>query len=278
MKLSILIPAYNYTEGIERILNRAKELKYVNKKKYEIIIHDNSENFRIYNIYKKYADYLNIHYKKNLKFIGAANNWNSLLKVAKGQFIYMIHHDEFPQKKNFFSKLILTVENYKNYDIFFFNCLLVNNNIILRQNFFFLLKKLIITYFPAYILRRNVVGSISNIVFKNKNILFDKRLVWLVDVDFYYRLIKKSKKNFLFLNQENILSFYKYRNSITNKLTNEKLKKEREHKILSNNKSYQFLKIYEIFLVSIIEKFIWFFIIFNLRFFYFLKKILYIKN
>ena len=278
MKLSILIPAYNYTEGIERILNRVKELKYVNKKKYEIIIHDNSENFMIYNIYKKYADYLNIHYKKNLKFIGAANNWNSLLKVAKGQFIYMIHHDEFPEKKNFFSKLILTLENYKNYDIIFFNCLLVNNNIIVRPNFFSSLKKLIINYFPAYILRRNIVGSISNIVFKNKNILFNERLVWLVDVDFYYRLIKKSKNNFLFLNKENIFSFYKYRNSISNKLTTKKLKKEREQKILSNNKNYHFLKIYEIFLVSIIERFIWLIIIFNLRFFYFLKKIFYIKN
>lgn len=270
MELSILIPAYNYTLGIERILSRAKELKNFNKKKYEIIIYDNSENSRIRNIYKKYS-YLNIYYKKNSKFGGAVNNWNSLLKAAKGKFILMIHHDELPEKKNFFKKLIAKVETYKNYDIFFFNCLLVNNNnIIVRPNFFFSLKKLIITYFPAYILRRNVVGSISNIVFKNKKILFDKRLVWFVDVDFYYRLIKNSK-NFLF-NKENILSFYKYHYSISNKLTNKKLKKKREYKILSNSEKYKFLKIYKFFFISIVESFLWFFLIFNLRLFYYLKN------
>jgi glycosyltransferase involved in cell wall biosynthesis len=272
MELSILIPAYNYTAGIERILNRAKELKNINKGKYEIIIYDNSENFRIYNIYKKYSYYLNIYYKKNSKFGGAVNNWNSLLKAAKGKFILMLHHDEIPEKKDFFKKLIAKVETYKNYDIFFFNCLLVNNNnIIIRPNFFSSLKKFIITYFPAYILRRNVVGSISNIVFKNKKILFDKRLVWFVDVDFYYRLIKKSKK-FFFFNKDNMLSFYKYHYSISNKLTNKKLKKEKEYEILSFSVNYKFLKIYKIFFISIVESFIWLLLIFNLRVFYYLKN------
>jgi len=271
MELSILIPAYNYSQGIERILDRAKELKNINKRKYEIIIYDNSVNSRIRNIYKKYSHYLNIYYKKNPKFGGAVNNWNSLLKAAKGKFILMIHHDEVPEKKNFFKKLITKIETYKNFDIFFFNCLLVNNNNIIRPNFFFFLKKLIITYFPAYILRRNVVGSISNIVFKNKKILFDKRLVWFVDAEFYYRLIKKSK-NFLFFSKENIFSFYKYNSSISTKLTNKKFKKNSEYQILSINENYKFLKIYKSLFISIFETFLWLFLISHLRLFYYLKK------
>jgi glycosyltransferase involved in cell wall biosynthesis len=195
MKLSVLIPAYNYPEGIKSILLKAQNLKYENINHYEIIIFDNSFDDQIYNLYKIFKKNLNIFYKKIPRTVGVINNWNLLLKQASGNYIYMIHHDDVPEQSFFFRDLIKKINKYKNYDIFIYSCKLKSKyNFLNRPNFIFFLKKIIVRYFPGYLLRRNVIGSISNIVFKNKHILFNKKLLWLVDVDFYYRLIKKSKK------------------------------------------------------------------------------------
>jgi hypothetical protein len=48
-----------------------------------------------------------------------------------------------------------------------------------------------------YILRRNFIGPVSSLVIKNNNLpKFDTKLRWLVDVDFYYKLINKKKIKF----------------------------------------------------------------------------------
>lgn len=277
MKLSILMPAYNYPEGIKSILLKTQILKHENRSSYEIIIFDNSFNDRVYNLYKIYKTSLNIYYKKIPRSVGAVNNWNFLLKQCSGNFIYMIHHDDLPEHNNFFRDLIKRVQKYKNYDIFIYNCRLKSKHFILnRPNFSFYFKKIIINYFPKYLLRRNVIGSISNIVFRNKNIFFNKKLQWLVDVDFYYRLIKNSNK-IIFFKKDNIISSYQYAKSISRSLIKKKNKYLKETNFLKKYDSYKFLNFYQNFFIDTLESLIWYSIAIPFRLFYIIANLINIK-
>lgn len=277
MKLSILLPAYNYPDGIKSILLKIQVLKYENKSSYEVIIFDNSSNDHVYNLYKIYKTRLNIYYKKIPRSIGAVNNWNLLLKQCSGNFIYMIHHDDLPEQNFFFRDLIRRVQQFKNYDIFIYNCKLKSKNFILnRPNFNFYFKKIIVNYFPQYLLRRNVVGSISNIVFRNKNISFNKKLLWLVDVDFYYRLIKTSNK-IIFFKECNIISSYQYSKSISSSLLKKNNKCFNEINFLKKYESYKFLNFYQNFLIRTFESLIWYSIVIPFRVFYIVVNLIKFK-
>ena len=64
------------------------------------------------------------------------------------------------------------------------------------------------------------MGSVSSLIFKNKNIpYFDTKLQWLLDVDFYYRIMLKKK--IIFTNQLNINSEANHKYSITYSIRNE---------------------------------------------------------
>ena len=58
----------------------------------------------------------NIIYCKNNPALGAVKNWNKLIKIAKGDYLMLLHHDECPVELNFFDELskILKLKNLYN--------------------------------------------------------------------------------------------------------------------------------------------------------------------
>ena len=79
---SILIPAYEYEEGIERILKHfsSKFNEGVN-----ILISDDSKSNKIKNIVLESAAYKTgkVKYNQNKPSLGAVKNWNSLIANSK---------------------------------------------------------------------------------------------------------------------------------------------------------------------------------------------------
>jgi glycosyltransferase involved in cell wall biosynthesis len=191
--LSILIPSYSYSEGIDRILSK---LSNVSDFRFEIIISDDSPDDEVQSVVEKHNNTLhNIIYIKNMPSLGAVNNWNSLIAKAKGEYILVLHHDEFPLDYDFIGSLVKYIEINEYPDVVLLQCFLMEEGFgrkyLHAPNF---LKTGIIKFFPSFLIIRNVIGPVSAFVFKaGLAEPFDKNLVWLVDVDFYYRILKKAK-------------------------------------------------------------------------------------
>lgn len=190
--LSILVPAYCYPEGVEKILAR---LPSCDNNRVECIISDDSCDNSVQAIFEKYRhDLSNIEYIKNSPSLGAVKNWNSLIAKASGEYLLLMHHDEFPLEETFVNDLLEFLDHNRNADVVLLKCYLVDN-----KNFSFLhsysfFKLLVLKYFLPFILTKNIIGPTSAMVFK-KCVAesFDENLTWFVDADFYYRVIKKSK-------------------------------------------------------------------------------------
>lgn len=193
--LSILLPAYGYGEGIRRILKRLESIPVADC---EIIVFDNSPDTGIEKIVMDWlmATGIPVTYKRNRPTSAAASNWNNLLDAASGEFCLLLHHDEFPLGESFVEDLLHILRQSADTDALLLDCILVNpKNFRNRRHIPTWLRALVVTHFPGYLLRRNIIGPASALVVRRRLYpRFDEKLQWLVDVDVYVRLLKATRR------------------------------------------------------------------------------------
>ena len=131
----------------------------------------------------------------------------------------------------FFHKLFKIIKNNKNIDIISIDTKIIYSDNRKKYHIHYLLRYFLNLISKKYILKRNYLGPASALIIKNTNIpLFDNKLQWLIDVDFYYRI--SLDKKIIFTNKLIINSEANHKFSITYSIKN-KIKK-----INSIEKSY----------------------------------------
>lgn len=226
--LSVLIPLYNNRRGIEKILNGLNTIDPIYSELIEIIISEDSEKSvlfkkEIINLKRKFKYF---QYIDNKPKLGFARNWNKLISKSNGDYFWLLHHDEYwlpsidlinniiknlTYKKDLYILPVkkINVKNIKNYKI------------ILSQEH--LPNKYIIKAFinnPINFINTNIIGPPSSLIVSKKyKQKYNEKLLFLIDVDYYIRLLKiinkksiyifKYKKAFIFSSQNNSQSITK---------------------------------------------------------------------
>ncbi len=185
-RLSILIPAFNYPEGIDRIFLSLLQMQTYG---YEVIVFDNSTNDEVCDVIEKYVYELPVTYKK-IQGNGAINNWNELLEAAQGDYFVLLHHDEFFIGVNFLENIFSALK--LNPDLLLLDCILVDPITLKNKRHIPMWFRLsIVKYFPSYLLKRNLIGPTASIIVKRELYTrFNDELKWLVDVDNYVRILR----------------------------------------------------------------------------------------
>lgn len=217
--LSVLIPAYQYPEGVDRILSIFSSAP---PDQVEIIISDDSADAGVQIVVTGFQE---THpglavYVRNTPPLGAAQNWNNLLNMATGKYILLMHHDEFPLGKNWAYELLAQLSKNRCTDIILIPCLLISeSSMSARIHLPYLIQALTLKYFPSYLFRRNVIGAVSCLVIR-KDIYprFDESLRWLIDVDMYWNLFSGGA-NFKISKNLKIASIVNRSSSITTALS-----------------------------------------------------------
>jgi GT2 family glycosyltransferase len=263
--ISILIPSYEYPEGVLRILN----LIYIsNEYNIECIVGDDSNSSFVESMVKSHKLYSQgkVAFIKNKNNLGAVKNWNNLVNLARGEYILLMHHDECPENTDFFYRLKELIKKSHKPDIIFLRCSLqLLRNKRLRYHMPFFLQTLFLKYVPDYLILHNIIGSPSNVVVRKDLYLeFDEELVWTVDVDWMVRLLRKSKSNWIFGRHLSIMSMYNQATSITTKLGSQiPFLRHNEIKKIQNKLGkldvfyYIFPETWDKKLLSIFEKLCW---------------------
>jgi glycosyltransferase involved in cell wall biosynthesis len=194
MKVSICIPAYKHIDFLRRCLDSVLVQEFTD---YEIIITDDSPDNSLQEFLGAYPD-SRIKYFRNEKSLGSPLNWNEGIKKAKGEYIKILHHDDWftsPQSLGKFIKLL--DENPKADIAFSASCDIDSGNkqkIHIAGNAF--LENVAKEAESVYL--GNRFGAPSACIFRNKGYSFDTNLIWLVDIDFYIRLITAGNNTFGF--------------------------------------------------------------------------------
>lgn len=191
--LSILVPAYNDPSGVLRIIS-----PILNERRpdIEVLVHDDSSDNHVEQAVRVLMPAnSSLHYLHNRPSLGAVDNWNSLLKAARGRYVALIHHDDFPLSEQFASEVIDELRAKDWPDALIMSCLVhdVARNQI-RMGTHAWINQIIIPRWPAYLLRRNLIGPPSVMVVRRDAFTaYDNQLKWLVDVDAYYRFLIKKR-------------------------------------------------------------------------------------
>ncbi len=189
--ISICIPAYKRVNYLQRLLQSIVTQTYVD---YEIIITDDSHDDKVKDLVESFSGSISINYFKNLPAAGTPDNWNIAMQKAKGEWIKLMHDDDWFALPTSLQKFADAAANTKN-SFIFSAC----NNIYAltgRQVNEYLTrwKKEMLEDSTLNLFYLNVIGHPSTAMHRrDDDLIYDTQYKWVVDIDFYVRYLQKHK-------------------------------------------------------------------------------------
>ena len=183
MKISVCIPTYEMGGRGAAFLSRALEsVKLQTVKDLEIIVSDHSEDDCIQKLCVD-SD-LSIKYLRNSKNRGSASaNINNALLNASGEYIKILFQDDYLCREDCLEKILCEFDSGAGWVVV--GTIHTTDGI----NFYNPIKP---KYHEKIYLGENTISSPSVLTIRNdKPLLFDEKLSWLMDVEYYKRLYDK---------------------------------------------------------------------------------------
>ena len=194
--ISICIPTYNQTKYLVKTLNSIISQTF---KDVELIISDDSSTNDVEDLVLEYSKSMEIKYIRNNPSLGSPENWNYAISLAKGNWIKIMHHDDWFCKSDALEKM-MDAATLNPHSLIFAG---IKGKYIAENREYVNLpdKNQIegIKLDPFSLIWANIIGPPSTILFPKTTITFDKKLIWLVDIEFYLQLLLIKKMNLVYL-------------------------------------------------------------------------------
>jgi glycosyltransferase involved in cell wall biosynthesis len=213
-KVSVCIPTYNHPELVLRTLLSVLEQDFED---YELIITDDSEGDGVRDLVAGISDY-RIHYYKNVKQLGSPANWNRAISLAKGEYIKILHHDDWFANAHSLSQFVKLLDVHPTSVLGFSAAYACGRDGTAdhvhapseRQ-----LEEL--RQCPAGLAFDNYIGAPSVTIFRgNTGLRFDEQMKWLVDVDFYIGALATVDKFYSYTSEPQVCVSFGADHQVTN--------------------------------------------------------------
>lgn len=185
VKVSICIPAYNNVKSVERLLESISRQDYTD---YEIIITDDSGDEGVYELVKDRQD---IRYYKNAERLGATANWNEAMSRCDGEYVKIMHHDDWFSDTSSLGKLVRMLHEHPDADMVFCGTKQVEGEKSYDRHISCEDAERIRTDYRNLYLG-NTIGAPSATLYRRTAGSYDESLTWLVDMEFYMNILKKT--------------------------------------------------------------------------------------
>jgi len=192
-KVSICIPAYEEPELLRNLINSIIIQSYED---YEVIITDDSTSNCVRNVIKSFEKDRRIKYYKNSERKGSPENWNEAIKRTAGQYIKIMHNDDWFNSQTSLQEFVGMMEENPNVNFAFCATNIIDEKGCKKSIYSPTRRELNkLARNPKCLFNEVTIGAPSVTIFRsNLGIYFDKKLKWYVDVDFYIRVLNCNKK------------------------------------------------------------------------------------
>ncbi len=200
VKVSICIPAFNNAQAVRRLLESVEKQDF---KDYEVIITDDSGGDEI----KRLAEAKEyIKYYKNEKPLGAAANWNAAVAKGNGEYVKIMHHDDWFTRKESLREFVDMLDRHPEADLAFSGSrqaeeersydryIASEDAASIQSDYRNLFLGNTIGAPSAVIVRRAALGLDGKKGGAECAIVYDEKLKWLVDMDYYMNLLKRNPR------------------------------------------------------------------------------------
>lgn len=252
-KVSICIPTYEQPENLKKCL---ESIELQSFKDFEVIITDDSKSDNLISIVNAFKNKINIKYYKNSPTKGSPENWNESLKYAQGKYIKILHHDDYFREADSLEQFVKLLEENSGAKVAFCSSYHVDNrgrhvsSHILTQS-----NMKIVREDAKKLYLGNVIGAPSVMMYhKDLKKYFDKRMKWLVDIDFYIQLLKDN--SFVYTSRELIAINVGEEQRVTKECENNARINIYEHMVLLEKLQFSVLPLrYKFYFIKLFLKF-----------------------
>jgi glycosyltransferase involved in cell wall biosynthesis len=189
--VSICIPAYNQPDKLIYLLDSIRSQTYTN---YEVIVSDDSPDDSVMKVCDQYSD-LKIRYIRNYPAKGTPQNWTHSISKACGDWIKIMHHDDYFADNRALEKFVDFAGAHPELEFIYSKTSIIYHPSNKREEYKVDLSLLnAIPEQLAYLFHKNLIGSPSVTFFRKSDFIdFDSHLKWLVDIEWYQRVIAEKR-------------------------------------------------------------------------------------
>ncbi len=191
--VSICVPAYGQSECLRRTLGSIFSQTY---KDYEVIVTDDTPGDSVRQVVDEFGDSGHLCYYKNSVRKGSPENWNEAVSHAEGEYIKIMHHDDWFPHKDCLMRFVSMLDEHPDSCFAFSGALIYDAGEKLKRTHSarpFEIERL--RKDPQCLFTGNFVGAPSATIYrKTGDIRFDPNLKWVVDIDFYIRLLARNNQ------------------------------------------------------------------------------------
>ena len=191
-KVSICIPTYRQVDFLRQTLNSVVAQKFTD---YEIIISDDSPDDSVRDLISEFHFGEKLRYYRNEKSLGSPENWNSAIRGANGEYVKILHHDDMLAHADALGAFVDLLDDNPDAN-FGFSASRIEDaqSELVRESRPTDKQLLMLRATPEKLFLGNCIGAPSATICRREAALdYDKRMKWLVDIDFYIRILRQSK-------------------------------------------------------------------------------------
>ena len=183
VRVSVCIPAYRQPDHIRRALESVLRQTGVS---FEVVITDDTPDDAVQRVVAGCDEDPCVRYFRNPVRLGSPGHWNEAVRLAKGEYIKVLHHDDYLTETDSLRKYVALLDDHPESDLAFSASLVwmvdTDERWVHRPTAG-QLRELAIR--PQRLFGGNIIGSPSAVIYRRTvTQLFDPRLIWLADVDF----------------------------------------------------------------------------------------------
>lgn len=192
-KVSVCIPAYLQKGLLLRTLDSVFVQDYTD---FEVIVTDDSPDGTIEEALGAYADGGKVTYVRNRERMGSPANWNEAVQLAKGEYVKILHHDDWFQSTASLGAYVAALDGDQGADFAFSSAEVhdvSSGEVYLHMANARQLRDL--RRHPGSLFQGNFIGAPSATIFRRECFVpFDTNLKWVVDVDFYMQMLFRNPR------------------------------------------------------------------------------------
>jgi glycosyltransferase involved in cell wall biosynthesis len=190
-KVSICIPTYGEPWYFRRALRSVLEQDFTD---FEVIVTDDSPNDAIADVLRETSDD-RIVYMRNVRRLGVPANWNRGVDFATGEFVKLLHHDDCFSSSTSLSRFVGLLANDLGADFGLSASNVCDAEQRLRRVYSPADQLPGLRADPRVLLLGNWIGAPSATIYRRTvNARFDRRLIWVVDIDFYLSILTSTSR------------------------------------------------------------------------------------
>ena len=191
MKVSICIPAYKQVDYLRATLQSIAQQDFAD---YELIVSDDSPDDSVRELLATFDFGDRLRYVHNAPALGSPENWNAAIRLARGEYVKIQHHDDHFVRPDALRRFVAMLDDHPEVDFAFCASRVEHVDSGLQRVHRATDEQLAaLRADPATLFLGNWIGAPSaTICRRSVGLEYDRRMKWLVDVDYYYRVLMRN--------------------------------------------------------------------------------------